>query len=66
MRVAFAPWVKGTGEKEKGVEFEVWNGGVRAVVKAAAESQKRNIDAEAVPAMNKYILSSAPEKHGIW
>ena len=47
MRLAFGPWVKGTGEKERGVEFEIWNGGVRAVVKAAALSQRRNVDAEA-------------------
>lgn len=31
MRVVFAPWVKGTGDAEPGVEFEVWAGGVRAV-----------------------------------
>lgn len=40
MRVVFAPWVEGTGEKEKGVEFEVWIGGVRAVHRAAAQSQR--------------------------
>lgn len=40
MRVVFAPWVEGTGDREKGVEFEVWSGGVRAVHKAAAQSQK--------------------------
>ena len=40
MRIVFAPWVQGTGEREKGVEFEVWNGGVRAVGKVVAESPK--------------------------
>ncbi|CAD6580383.1 MAG: hypothetical protein ASARMPREDX12_004195 [Alectoria sarmentosa] len=40
MRVVFAPWVEGTGDREKGVEFEVWSGGVRAVHKAAAQSRK--------------------------
>ena len=40
MRIVFAPWVQGTGEKEKGVEFEIWSGGVRAVCKVAAESPK--------------------------
>lgn len=39
MRIVFAPWVKGTGEKETGVEFEIWSGGVRAVSKAVAQSQ---------------------------
>ncbi len=29
MRVVFAPWVEGTGGK--GVEFEIWGGGVRTV-----------------------------------
>ena len=40
MRLVFAPWVKGTGEREKGVEFEVWGGGIRAINKAAAQSPK--------------------------
>ncbi|MCJ1395850.1 hypothetical protein MMC18_008736, partial [Xylographa bjoerkii] len=31
MRVVFAPWVAGVRAGEKGVEFEVWKGGVRAV-----------------------------------
>ncbi len=39
MRVVFAPWVKGTGEREKGMEFEIWSGGVRAVNRAATQSQ---------------------------
>ena len=39
MRIVFAPWVKGTGDMKKGVEFEIWNGGVRAVSKAVAQSQ---------------------------
>ena len=34
MRVVFAPWIQGTEEREKGVEFEVWNGGIRAVNRA--------------------------------
>ncbi len=29
MRVVFAGWVQGTGEGDRGVEFEVWAGGVR-------------------------------------
>ena len=41
MRIVFAPWVKCTGEIEKGVEFEIWNGGVRAVIKAAAQSHRQ-------------------------
>ena len=61
MRVVFAPWVKCTGEKEKGIEFEIWNGGVRAVVKAAAQSQKRNIDAEAVPAQGFDRLAASDQ-----
>ncbi|KAF6231343.1 hypothetical protein HO173_010486 [Letharia columbiana] len=40
MRVVFAPWVKATGERERGVEFEIWSGGARVVNKAAAQSQK--------------------------
>lgn len=31
MRVVFAAWAAGSGEGERGVEFEVWEGGVRAV-----------------------------------
>jgi len=27
----FAPWVEGAGVGERGVEFEIWRGGVRAV-----------------------------------
>ena len=38
MRVVYAPWVKGTVEREKGVEFELWVGGVRAVTKAISQS----------------------------
>lgn len=33
MRVVFAPWVKGTDEEDKGVEFEIWTGGVRGIQK---------------------------------
>lgn len=40
MRVVFAPWVAGTEEQDKDVEFEVWSGGVRAVNRAAAPSEK--------------------------
>ena len=29
MRVVFAPWMTGCGEAERGLEFEVWSGGVR-------------------------------------
>ncbi|MCJ1433876.1 hypothetical protein MMC27_003241 [Xylographa pallens] len=32
MRVVFAPWVEGVGVGERGVEFEVCRGGVRAVL----------------------------------
>lgn len=38
MRVVFAPWVKETGEREKGVEFEIWSGGVRALGNVDARS----------------------------
>ena len=38
MRIVFAPWVKGTRETDKGVEFEVWSGGVRAVSRAVVQS----------------------------
>ena len=37
MRIVFAPWVKGTGETDQGVEFEVWSGGVRAVSRAVVQ-----------------------------
>ena len=37
MRIVFAPWVEGTGETDKGVEFEVWSGGVRAVSRAVVQ-----------------------------
>ena len=29
--MVFAPWVRGVGEGEKGVEFEIWGGGLRGV-----------------------------------
>ena len=31
MRMVFAPWAAPTGEGEKGTEFEIWEGGARAV-----------------------------------
>lgn len=31
MRVVFAPWARGVGNGERGVEFEIWTGGVRAI-----------------------------------
>lgn len=31
MRIVFAPWVEGTEEGRRGVEFELWAGGVRGV-----------------------------------
>lgn len=37
MMVVFAPWVRATGESEKGVEFEIWAGGIRVVQPDAAE-----------------------------
>lgn len=38
MRVVFAPWVRGTSEKDKGVEFEIWSGGVRGIGKGIADA----------------------------
>ena len=40
MRVVFAPWVEGVGGQDKGVEFELWAGGCRAVM-AAGEALKK-------------------------
>lgn len=37
MRVVFAPWVRATGESERGVEFELWAGGIRTVQPDAVE-----------------------------
>ncbi|MCJ1250005.1 hypothetical protein MMC30_007231 [Trapelia coarctata] len=37
MRVVFAPWVGGVSVGERGVEFEIWRGGVRAI---RAEGEK--------------------------
>lgn len=34
MRVVFAPWVGGVREDDKGVEFEIWMGGVRSLPSA--------------------------------
>ena len=31
VRVVFAPWVKGVGRGEEGVEVEIWRGGVRSL-----------------------------------
>ena len=43
MRVVFTPWVAGTEERDEGVEFEIWSGGVRAIIKrAAVPSPKAN------------------------
>ena len=42
MRIVFAPWVRDTGEREKGIEFEIWSGGVRAVSSGAAQAQIAN------------------------
>ncbi len=39
MRIVFAPWAKATGDSEKGVEFEIWSGGVKAISIAPTESQ---------------------------
>ena len=41
MRVVFAPWVAGTGERDDGVEFEVWSGGVRAIKRATVPFRKQ-------------------------
>lgn len=38
MRVVFAPWVRATGESERGVEFELWAGGIREVQPDAVET----------------------------
>ena len=38
MKVVFAGWVKATGEGEKGVEFEVWTGGIRAIRTAGIDA----------------------------
>ena len=37
MRVVYAPWVRATGESERGVEFELWAGGIREVQPNAGE-----------------------------
>lgn len=37
MRVVYAPWVRATGESEKGVEFELWAGGIREFQPNAVE-----------------------------
>jgi DNA repair protein RAD57 len=39
MRVVFAPWVEGAGEEDRGVEFEIWSGGVRALSNALTRSR---------------------------
>lgn len=36
MKVVFAGWVRATSEEEKGVEFELWAGGIRAVKAAGS------------------------------
>lgn len=37
MRVVYAPWVRATGESERGVEFELWAGGIRELQRDAVE-----------------------------
>lgn len=37
MRVVYAPWVRATGESERGVEFELWAGGIRELQPDAVE-----------------------------
>lgn len=37
MKVVFAGWAKATDEGEKGVEFEVWAGGIRAIRAAGSD-----------------------------
>lgn len=37
MKVVFAGWASPTGEGEKGVEFEVWAGGIRAIKAASSD-----------------------------
>lgn len=38
MKVVFGGWVTATGEGEKGVEFEVWAGGIRAIGTAGIDA----------------------------
>ena len=54
MRIVFAPWVKGTGEREKGVEFEIYSGGVRAVSEAGTQFSRGNMDSEAVSSAHSH------------
>ncbi len=42
MRVAFSAWAPPTGEGEKGVEFEIWGGGLRAV---EGEGEEKGVEA---------------------
>ena len=49
MRLVFAPWVKDTGERERGVEFEIWSGGVRAVGNDAVQFHNGNVNTVVVP-----------------
>ena len=46
MRVAFSAWAPPTGEGEKGVEFEIWAGGLR-VVKGEREEKEDGKKVEA-------------------
>lgn len=41
MRLVFAGWAPGTSELERGVEFEIWAGGLRAVWESVGESDGR-------------------------
>ncbi|MCJ1399580.1 hypothetical protein MMC11_002782 [Xylographa trunciseda] len=44
LRVVFAPWVRGVGAGERGVEFELWSGGVRALRVGEGEEGRREED----------------------
>ena len=46
MRVAFSAWAPSTGEGDKGVEFEIWGGGLRAVKGKGEEKGEDKRDGE--------------------
>ncbi|MCJ1463023.1 hypothetical protein MMC07_001627 [Pseudocyphellaria aurata] len=47
MRVVFAGWVRATSEEEKGVEFELWAGGIRALKVAGSDGvDRKGVDEE--------------------
>lgn len=44
MKVVFAGWAPATGDAEKGVEFEVWAGGIRAIKSKGDEGKEETED----------------------